>query len=146
MAIPVILPGSRRLGLLILAAAVVVAIPIIKPFAEIYVGSHSAALKTQLLHRLVLPAPLIFFPVTGIAAMLGGITSEYLKNTRLRDRIYGIVDSIQRFRLKKDANRPILERHPSTGQIGVWRRRECWPTRIESAQLTYPSLDIHLAN
>jgi hypothetical protein len=121
-ALPMIIPGSRRMGLLLgLIAVAVMTAPNTISLAESYVRFSSAALRSQLLGRLVLPAPLVFFPMTGVAAILTGITSIYLKNLALRDRIYGVVDEIQGFRFESDAKRPVLVRHPSTGKINVWQ-------------------------
>jgi hypothetical protein len=110
LALQMLIPGSRRMGwTLMLIAVVVITAPVTR-----------AALTGQSPFRfLVLPAPVVFFPVTGVAAALTGIISVYRNNRKLRNRIYGTINDIQGFRLESAANRPIPIREPSTGQINM---------------------------
>ena len=117
-----IFPGSRRLGILIGAVALLIlSARVTVPLATAYIGGHSSAIDSRLFHGWELPPPKTFFSTTIFAAGSVAAIVEYLKDRRLRTHILQVVDDIQGFRFETDAKRPVLVRHPQTGQINLYQ-------------------------
>jgi hypothetical protein len=122
-AIPMIIPGSRRMGLLLtLVAAFVMSAPVTGPLAASFIKSGALSLnKNDVAGILHVPLPWIFFPILGLSAASMAFGSEYLKNRGLRYRVYRTMNDIQSFRLASEARRPVLIRHPTTGKINRYQ-------------------------